>query len=299
MITGYTASKEAVDTVAAIGRDLKFKSTTRPGSFFWCMSIFHYHTKHQLMTTTVLDPVMGDEGRLYVAEEIVPAYRKMIRSADLIVPNCFEAEILSGVKITDMASLVQAISELHKVFQVANVIVTSLRIDVKTGQRRPSNQTGTIAVVGSTCRKDFSPRIFQVTVPSLPIFFSGTGDMFAGLMVVRLREAVLEVPELSKVASWQSADDVVATDLPLAKATVRTLESMHAILMKTAKAREEEIAAMKQSEVGSAEGEDAEKKYHLLQTRASEVRVVRCVEDLKTPKLEGVKVKFKAEAVDI
>jgi len=68
---------------------------------------------------------MGDEGRLYVAEEIVPAYKEMIRSADLIVPNCFEAEILSGVKITDMASLVQAISELHKVFQVANVIVTS------------------------------------------------------------------------------------------------------------------------------------------------------------------------------
>jgi len=123
--------------------------------------------------------------------------------------------------------------------------------------------------------------------------------MFAGLMVVRLREAVLEVPELSKVASWQSADDVVATDLPLAKATVKTLESMHAMLMKTAKAREEEIAAMKQSEVGSAEGEDAEKKYHLLQTRASEVRVVRCVEDLKTPKLEGVRVKFKAEAVEM
>jgi len=242
---------------------------------------------------------MGDEGRLYVAEEIVPAYKEMIRSADLIVPNCFEAEILSGVKIIDMASLVQAISELHKVFQVANVIVTSLRIDVKTGQRRPSNQTGTIAVVGSTCRKDFSPRIFQVTVPSLPIFFSGTGDMFAGLMVVRLREAVLELPELSKVASWQSADDVVATDLPLAKATVKTLESMHAILMNTAKAREEEIAAMKPSEVGSAEGEDAEKKYHLLQTRASEVRVVRCVEDLKTPKLEGVRVKFKAEAVEM
>jgi len=35
MITGYTASKEAVNTVATIGRDLKFRSTTKPGSFFW------------------------------------------------------------------------------------------------------------------------------------------------------------------------------------------------------------------------------------------------------------------------
>lgn len=42
MITGYTASKDAVDTVAAIGRDLKLKNTTRPGSFFWSMFISSY-----------------------------------------------------------------------------------------------------------------------------------------------------------------------------------------------------------------------------------------------------------------
>lgn len=242
---------------------------------------------------------MGDEGRLYVAEEIVPAYKEMIRHADLIVPNCFEAELLSGVKITDMTSLVLAITRLHKIYQIPNVIVTSLRIDRATGQRRPSNQTGTIAVVGSTCRKDLSPRIFQVTVPSLPIFFSGTGDMFAGLMVVRLREAVLNTPDVAKTASWQSPDEVTATDLPLAKATEKTLESMHAVLMKTAKARDEEINARQQTVVGNADGEDAEKRLHLLQTRASEVRVVRCVEDLRKPKLEGLSVKFDAEEVDI
>ena len=42
MITGYTASKEAVNTVATIGRDLKFRSTTKPGSFFWgtcCLTV--------------------------------------------------------------------------------------------------------------------------------------------------------------------------------------------------------------------------------------------------------------------
>jgi pyridoxine kinase len=242
---------------------------------------------------------MGDEGRLYVAEEIVPAYKEMIRHADLIVPNCFEAELLSGVKITDMTSLVLAITRLHKSYQIPNVIVTSLRIDKASGQRRPSNQSGTIAVVGSTCRKDYSPRIFQVTVPSLPIFFSGTGDMFAALMVVRLREAVLETPELVKTVSWQSADEVESTSLPLAKATEKTLASMHAVLMKTAKARDEEISVRKGSLVGSLEGEEADKKMHLLQTRASEVRVVRCVEDLKKPMLEGLSVKFKAEAVNI
>jgi len=35
---------------------------------------------------------MGDQGRLYVSEEVVPAYRDLLRDADLILPNQFEAE---------------------------------------------------------------------------------------------------------------------------------------------------------------------------------------------------------------
>jgi hypothetical protein len=40
----------------------------------------------------VLDPVMGDQGRLYVNEDVVPAYKKLIHDADLILPNQFELE---------------------------------------------------------------------------------------------------------------------------------------------------------------------------------------------------------------
>lgn len=35
---------------------------------------------------------MGDEGKLYVDEDVVPAYKTLIRDADLILPNQFEAE---------------------------------------------------------------------------------------------------------------------------------------------------------------------------------------------------------------
>ena len=35
---------------------------------------------------------MGDQGRLYVNEEVVPIYRNLLRDADLILPNQFEAE---------------------------------------------------------------------------------------------------------------------------------------------------------------------------------------------------------------
>ncbi len=35
---------------------------------------------------------MGDQGKLYVDASIVPAYRNLLRDADLILPNQFELE---------------------------------------------------------------------------------------------------------------------------------------------------------------------------------------------------------------
>ena len=35
---------------------------------------------------------MGDEGRLYVSEEVGPVYKNLLLDADLILPNQFEAE---------------------------------------------------------------------------------------------------------------------------------------------------------------------------------------------------------------
>lgn len=53
------------------------------------------HTKRQpgaKAETTVLDPVMGDNGKIYVNEDVVPAYKGLLKDADLIVPNQFETE---------------------------------------------------------------------------------------------------------------------------------------------------------------------------------------------------------------
>lgn len=38
---------------------------------------------------------MGDQGRLYVNPDVVPAYKNVIRHADLILPNQFEAEYVA------------------------------------------------------------------------------------------------------------------------------------------------------------------------------------------------------------
>lgn len=148
-----------------------------------------------------------------------------------------------------------------------------------------------MSVIGSTAGVDFSPRIFKIDVPAIDCFFSGTGDMFAALTVVRLREAVTEA-NLSGTKSWVSPNDVIATDLPLAKAAEKVIGSMHAILLKTKEARDQELEGMG-GPLGIMEKEkDSEKRLGLRRTKAAEVRVVRCLEDLRSPRTD-----WKAEAM--
>lgn len=74
MLSGYIPGADAVQAVGRIAAELKAKDQ-QGGRFFW-----------------VLDPVMGDNGKLYVAEDVVPAYKSLLPHADLILPNQFEAE---------------------------------------------------------------------------------------------------------------------------------------------------------------------------------------------------------------
>jgi len=52
-------------------------------------------------STTVCDPVMGDtwdgEGKMYVPEDLLPIYQnEVVPVADVLTPNQFEAELLTG-----------------------------------------------------------------------------------------------------------------------------------------------------------------------------------------------------------
>lgn len=323
LLTGYMPSAEAVQAIGKIGRDIKFNAGTKPGSFFW-----------------VLDPVMGDNGKLYIPEDEVPEFKSLLREADLILPNQFEAELLSGTSITDLTSLAAAIEVLHKTYQVPHVIITSLRLtrDNHTlssrAPTRPSSKAGrgahspsvsqpldaatshpstwatsdpssksqapiewedveNLTIIGSTATSDYKPRLFRIDTPQLPIFFSGTGDMFAALTVPRLIEAVRAAStpdfDLHSKPSWRSPDDVAAEELPLAKACQKVLASMQAVLSKTADSYHEKMEAYdtRMSKVGSGSGDEEDdetkKTRHLTLTQASEVQVVRHVRDLLDP----------------
>lgn len=78
--------------------------------------------------SAVCDPVMGDDDRLYVSEDLVPAYRDQIISlATVLTPNQYEAELLTGTKIDSKASALAACQSLHKsgVATVVRLYVTA------------------------------------------------------------------------------------------------------------------------------------------------------------------------------
>ena len=138
-------------------------------------------------------------------------------------------------------------------------------------------------------RLDHAPRLFKITVPALPVFFSGTGDMFAALTVSRFRAAIHDA-ELSQTPRWQSPDSTAPADLPLAHAATIVLASMQSVLRKTLQARDAEVQQLEVREAQMKSPDDEEEKARmekdaqLRRTKAAEVRVVRNAADLRDPR---------------
>lgn len=184
---------------------------------------------------------------------------------------------LSGVKIVDMDTLKQAITTLHEEYRIPHIVVTSISLPAL-------GVAPSLSVVGSTF-SSADPRIFEIKIPAIDCFFSGTGDMFAALMLVRLREAVYNTEGLMEIKSWVSGDEVEATELPLAKACEKVLASMHEVLSRTKVKRDQELEKYK-----DMDWEGEEKQKRLVESKAAEVRLVRNLDCLRHPE-----VKFRAE----
>ena len=100
----------------------------------------------------------------------------------MVTPNAFEAEALTGVAVTDVASAIAAAAALHAA-GVATVVVTSVP-DGADLTMIASSTTG--GGEGGDGGAPPPPRVWRVSVPRLPGPFTGTGDLFAALLLVGL-----------------------------------------------------------------------------------------------------------------
>ncbi|XP_072765049.1 pyridoxal kinase isoform X3 [Anoplolepis gracilipes] len=95
LLTGYMGSASFLKRVALLVTTLKCKN---PNLIYVC------------------DPVMGDNGKMYVPEALKEIYKKeIVPLADVLTPNQFELELLTGEKITNMIELQDAIKKLHQI----------------------------------------------------------------------------------------------------------------------------------------------------------------------------------------
>jgi pyridoxine kinase len=108
VITGYFSSPEQV----AIAADtLERVRAAAPGA------------------RLVVDPIMGDNGRLYVKEAVADAIAKrLVPPADIVAPNAWELGRLTGREVFDPASAALAARRLGK-----SVLVSSIRAGGKIG----------------------------------------------------------------------------------------------------------------------------------------------------------------------
>jgi pyridoxine kinase len=92
LLTGYIGSESFLESVLEVLKTLRKHGTVR----------------------YVCDPVLGDKGKFYVPESLVQVYReKVIPVADVLTPNQFELEQLTGVTIRSTEDAIKACSIIH------------------------------------------------------------------------------------------------------------------------------------------------------------------------------------------
>lgn len=119
------------------------------------------------------DPVIGDDGRVYVADGILDVLRqRLLPAAKITTPNQFELELLSGVAVADARDLRAACAALAGTRRI-DVVATGCTLTDTAAE-----QVETILCADG--------QLSRFATPRLPIRPYGTGDLFTGLIAAHL-----------------------------------------------------------------------------------------------------------------
>ncbi|CAE6533328.1 unnamed protein product [Rhizoctonia solani] len=231
LISGYVPGADGLSALADFATYLKAKN---PNLLF------------------VLDPVMGDDGKMYVANDVLPIYRDLLLPlATVITPNWFEVELMTQIHLVSQDSIRLALRSLHFDHGVRDVVITSVVVRegsqlsdevTAAGLRAQSSYSvnGTsdsinlkdeyILCIASSVREDSSvaPDVYALAVPRIRGYFSGVGDLFSAMVLAHFHQA-----------QTSNTNDLPPTQAkptpPLAQAASRALYTTHAVLRRTQK----------------------------------------------------------------
>uniref|UniRef100_A0A2K6F303 Pyridoxal kinase n=1 Tax=Propithecus coquereli TaxID=379532 RepID=A0A2K6F303_PROCO len=201
VVRGYVGNRAATFPLQVLGFEIdavnSVQFSNHTGYAHWKGQVLNSDELHELYeglklnsvnkydyVLTVCDPVMGDkrngEGSMYVPDDLLPVYReKVVPVADIITPNQFEAELLSGRKIHSQEEALAVMDMLHAMGP-DTVVITSSDLPSPRGSdylivlgsqrtRRPDGSTGTERI--------------RMDIQKVDAVFVGTGDLFAAMLL--------------------------------------------------------------------------------------------------------------------
>ncbi|KAG7660823.1 BUD17 [[Candida] subhashii] len=156
----------------------------------------------------IVDPVLGDNGRLYVSEKVIPVYKDIFASGhvSLTTPNQFEFETLSGVKVTSWDSIKEAVNRFNELYKVDNLVISSIHIDEELYCVSYSKESG---------------KTFYIPIRQIPCNFNGSGDLFTAILAnsyydneYRITPEVISdtVTKLHKILDFSYQDELNQTN---------------------------------------------------------------------------------------
>ncbi|KAG9077109.1 putative pyridoxal kinase, partial [Ceratobasidium sp. 370] len=270
LLTGYIPGADALSAVADFGARLK---EANPNMVF------------------LIDPVMGDDGIMYVADDVLPVYHdRLLPLATIITPNWFEAELLTKVQLTSRESLRSALKILHNDLGVPHVVITSVIVrrgtslhdDMVQAELGTTNILATngatsndllpdefVLCVSSSASDDAnaSSTVHALAVPRIRGYFSGVGDLFSALVL-----AHFEVESSAPAGAPTSAT-------PLSRAASRALHTTHTVLRRTQE-HALKVAADESSAYTDDEQDANEPLRRIRRMKTRELRLVQSRDDI-------------------
>ncbi|XP_076445148.1 pyridoxal kinase-like [Babylonia areolata] len=150
VLTGYIGSKSFLEKVADVVKELRANND----------SIVY-----------VCDPVMGDDGHMYVPEDLVQPYKDVIVPlADILTPNQYELELLTDRRVRTEGEALAAMEHLHQK-GVGTVVLSSSHLD--------GGHHGDHLLALASSSTDGVREVYRLVIPRVEATFVGTGDLFA------------------------------------------------------------------------------------------------------------------------
>ncbi len=136
--------------------------------------------KSKQNTKIFVDPIMGDDGKLYngVSIETVSLMRELVSVADYIVPNYTEAAYLANGTCKKEGCTIQELHEMIDCLRslgAKSVVITSAKIMDKDKN----------CVVGYDYNEG---TYFEIEYEEIPVRFPGTGDIFSSVFMGKIMD---------------------------------------------------------------------------------------------------------------